>query len=277
MGDTKLDHVALAVWHWSDARAALIDRLGGRFLGGVRMAAYSPCQIGYANGMRVELLEPGTDSSSFLARFLARSGAGPHHVTFKVDDIRVAVKRARDAGLQVVGERLDNPSWQEAFLHPSSTGVGFVIQLAQSDINPGAAMASVPGAVSAADAGLASAAVSGTAAPPEPASIPFFAAAVPDLDDATALLTQVLHGQAGDERSDGATRFRELSWQADTARIVLIDPADDPRAATPPVGIQALAVTAGAAPGFPAESHLDGWDVTPVIPELGVRLLTQTR
>jgi catechol 2,3-dioxygenase-like lactoylglutathione lyase family enzyme len=277
MGDTRLDHVALAVRRWSDARAALVDRLGGRFLGGVRMATYSPCQLGFANGMRVELLEPGTDDSSFLARFIARSGAGPHHVTFKVDDIRVAIKRARDAGLQVVGERLDNPAWQEAFLHPTSTGVGFVIQLAQSDINPGAAMATAPGSVSAADAGLSPAATLGSDAAPEQVSIPFFAAAVPDLDDATALLTEVLHGQAGDERTDGATRFRELSWQADTARILLTESTDGPPLATPLAGIQALAITASETPDFPTESHLDGWDVTPVIPELGVRLLTRIR
>jgi methylmalonyl-CoA/ethylmalonyl-CoA epimerase len=275
MGDTRLDHVALAVWRWSDARTALVDRLGGRFLGGLRMAAYSPCQLAFANGMRVELLEPGTDDSSFLARFIARSGAGPHHVTFKVDDIRVAIKRARDAGLQVVGERLGDSSWQEAFLHPNSTGIGFVIQLAQSDFNPATAMASAPGSVSAAEAGLAPA--EAEAAAPESAAIPFFTSAVPDLADATALLTEILHGQAGEERSDGATRFREFSWQADTARIVLTESTDDPPAATPPVGIHALAVTAGAAPGFPIESHLDGWDVTPVLPELGVRLLTQIR
>jgi methylmalonyl-CoA/ethylmalonyl-CoA epimerase len=269
MGDTRLDHVALAVWRWSDARAALVDKLGGRWSGGVRMAEYNPCQLAFANGMRVELLEPGTDGSSFLARFLARSGAGPHHVTFKVDDIRVAIRRARDAGLQVVRERLGNPVWQEAFLHPRSTGVGFVIQLAQSEITPGSAMASAPGAISAADAGLGPAG--------EPASIPFFSVAVPDLDDATALLTQVLHGQAGEQGSDHGVRFRVVSWQADTARIVLTESTDDPQAEIPPVGIQALAVTAGADPGFPAESHIDGWDVTPVLPELGVRLLTKIR
>jgi catechol 2,3-dioxygenase-like lactoylglutathione lyase family enzyme len=243
--------------------------------------------------MRVELLEPGTDDASFLARFLARSGAGPHHVTFKVDDIRVAIRRARDAGLQIVRERLDNPAWQEAFLHPRSTGVGFVIQLAQSDIAPGAAMASAPGAVGAAEAGLSPTVVPETAATPATpkaatsASIPFFSAAVPDLDDATALLTEVLHGQAGDEGTHHGVRFRVVSWQADTAHIVLtesrpaesVPPAatEDPRAETPPVGITALAATAGADPGLTAEDHIDGWDVTPVLPELGVRLLTKIR
>jgi catechol 2,3-dioxygenase-like lactoylglutathione lyase family enzyme len=309
MGDTRLDHVALAVWRWSDARATLVDQLGGRWSGGVRMAEYSPCQLAFANGMRVELLQPGTDDSSFLARFLARSGAGPHHVTFKVDDLSAAIRRARNAGLQIVRERRDNPAWQEAFLHPRSTGVGFVIQLAQSDIAPGAAMASAPGAVSAAAAGLSPSApglspstapglspsaeqapalspaaeqapapaAAAARAPAEPASIPFFTAAVPDLDDATALLTEVLHGTAGDEGGEAGVRFRVVSWQADTARIVLTEGNDGPAAETPPPGIQALAVTAGADPGFPAENHVVGWDATPLIPELGVRLLTKFR
>lgn len=304
MGDTRLDHVALAVWRWSDARATLVDKLGGRWMGGVRMPEYNPCQLAFVNGMRVELLEPGTDGSSFLTRFLARSGAGPHHVMFKVDDIRVAIRRARDAGLQIVRERLGNPAWQEAFLHPRSTGVGFVIQLAQSDVAPEAAMASAPGAVSAAEAGLSPTVVSGSTVVPEtaaapatpnaaaPASIPFFSVAVPDLDDTTALLTEVLHGQAVIEGADHGVRFRVMSWQTDTARIVLTEsvpaegiaaknvPAaaiDDPRAETPPAGITALAATAGADPGFPAENHIDGWDVTPVLPELGVRLLTKFR
>jgi methylmalonyl-CoA epimerase len=292
MGDTRLDHVALAVRRWSDARATLVDKLGGRWMGGVRMPEYNPCQLAFANGMRVELLEPGTDDASFLARFLARSGAGPHHVTFKVDDIRVAIRRARDAGLQIVRERLDNPAWQEAFLHPRSTGVGFVIQLAQSDIAPGAAMASASGAVSATEAGLSPTGVSkSTGVLPErpaspdaatSASIPFFSAAVPDIDDATALLTEVLHGQAVVEGTDHGVHFRVVSWQADTARIVLTESVptaatDGSRAETPPVGITALAATVGTDPCLPAENHIDGWDVTPVLPELGVRLLTKVR
>ena len=277
MSDTRLDHVALAVWRWSDARAALVDRLGGRWLGGVRMAAYNPCQLGYANGMRVELLEPGTDGGSFLPRFLARSGAGPHHVTFKVDDIRVAIGRARDAGLQIVGERFDHPAWQEAFLHPRSTGVGFVIQLAQAQLNPAVAMAAAPNSVSADEAGLSQPAGADGAPAQESAAIPFLSAAVPDLDDATALLTEVLHGQAGAASSHEGTRLRTVAWQDDTARIVLTQIEPDGQATPEPAGIRALAATAVADPGFAADSQVSGWSVSPVIPELGIRLLTKTR
>lgn len=258
--DTRLDHVALAVRRWSDARAVLVEGLGGRWLGGVRMPEYSPGQLSFANGMRVELLEPGPDSSSFLNRFVERSGAGPHHVTFKVDDIRAAIARVRDAGFEIVRERLDNPGWQEAFLHPKSTGIGFVIQLAQSAIDPGQAMSSSRTSVDAAGAGLAN--ETGT----EAAAIPFFTAAVPDLARATEILTELLHGRVTGEGSHDGGRYRSVSWQPDTASIVLTTGA--------PAGITAIAAT-GAKPGLPVDRAIDGWAVTPVIPELGVRLLTR--
>lgn len=267
MGDTKLDHVALAVRRWSDARAVLVEGLGGQWLGGVRMREYNPGQLSFANGMRVELLEPGPDSSSFLNRFVERSGAGPHHVTFKVDDIRAAIKRARDAGIEVIRERLDNPEWQEAFLHPKSTGIGFVIQLAQSAIDPGKAMSSSRASVTAEDAGMAN------SAPGETAAIPFFTAAVPDLAGATEILTDLLHGQVTGEGSTDAVSYRSVSWQPDGASIVLTTGGADGDG-TPPVGIKAIAAT-GTKPGLPVDRVVDGWALTPVITELGVRLLTQ--
>ena len=267
MGDTKLDHVALAVRRWSDARAVLVEGLGGRWLGGVRTPEYNPGQLSFANGMRVELLEPGPHSSSFLNRFVERSGAGPHHVTFKVDDIRAAIKRARDAGFEIVRERLDNPTWQEAFLHPKSTGVGFVIQLAQTTIDPQKAMSSSPASVDADGAGLAN--ETGT----EAAAIPFFTAAVPDLASATKILTELLHGRVTGEGSYDGVSYRSVSWQQETASIVLTTGGAN-GVGTPTIGIKAIAAT-GTKPGLPVDRVADGWVVTPVIAELGVRLLTQ--
>jgi methylmalonyl-CoA epimerase len=266
MGDTRLDHVALAVRRWRDARAVLVEGLGGHWLGGIRMPEYNPGQLSFANGMRVELLEPGPDSSSFLNRFVERGGAGPHHVTFKVDDIRAAIKRARDAGVEIVRERLDNPGWQEAFLHPKSTGIGFVIQLAQSTIDPGKSMSSARTSVSAEDAGMAN------AAPDEAAAIPFFTAAVPDLAGATKILTGLLHGRVTGEGTHDGVSYRSVSWQPDGASIVLTTGGAD--GMTPPAGIKAIAAT-GTKPGLPVDRVVDGWTLTPVIAGLGVRLLTQ--
>jgi methylmalonyl-CoA epimerase len=267
MSDTRLDHVALAVRRWSDARAVLVEGLGGHWLGGVRTPEYNPGQLSFANGMRVELLEPGPDSSSFLNRFVEKTGAGPHHVTFKVDDIRAAITRVRDTGFEVIRERLGNPGWQEAFLHPKSTGIGFVIQMAQSTIDPGKAMSSSRTSVSAEDAGMAN------AAPGESAAIPFFTAAVPDLAGATKILTDLLHGRVTGEGTRDGVSYRSVSWQPDGASIVLTTGGTDGDTA-PPIGIKAIAAT-GAKPGLPVDRVVDGWALTPVIAELGVRLLTQ--
>jgi catechol 2,3-dioxygenase-like lactoylglutathione lyase family enzyme len=267
MGDTQLDHVALAVRRWSDARAVLVEALGGQWVGGVRTPEYNPGQLSFANGMRVELLEPGPDTSSFLNRFVARSGAGPHHVTFKVDDIRAAIKHARDAGFEITRERLDDPGWQEAFLHPKSTGIGFVIQMAQSTIDSGKAMSSARGSISAEDAGLAN------GAPGEAAAIPFFTAAVPDLASATEILSGLLHGQVTGEGSSDGVSYRSVSWQPGGASIVLTTGGADGDG-TPPIGIKAIAAT-GTKPDLPVDRVAGGWALTPVIAELGVRLLTQ--
>jgi hypothetical protein len=86
--------------------------------------------------MAIELLEPwNTEANDFLARFLDRNGEGPHHLTFKTDDIKRELDRAADAGYHPVGVNIDNPWWKEAFIHPKETG-NTVVQIAQSGIEP---------------------------------------------------------------------------------------------------------------------------------------------
>lgn len=127
-----LDHVALA----AESRAVLEPRYAGQ-LGGVAIAGGpSPGfvwgQFEYANGMVVELLEPDRiEENDFLRRFLDRSGPGPHHLTFKVPDLRAALGTAGAAGYTPVGMDDTDPRWKEAFLHPKDAP-GVVIQLAES-------------------------------------------------------------------------------------------------------------------------------------------------
>jgi catechol 2,3-dioxygenase-like lactoylglutathione lyase family enzyme len=86
--------------------------------------------------LRIELLEPfNVEVNDFLKRFIAANGEGPHHLTFKTDDIRRELDRARDAGYTPVGVNLEVPFWQEAFIHPKEAG-GTVVQIAQSEFGP---------------------------------------------------------------------------------------------------------------------------------------------
>lgn len=133
----QLDHVAIALHDVSETLRALVGDFGARLLMGGQNVGFRALQVRLGDdGMRIELIEPwATEHSDFLVRFLADRGEGPHHLTFKTDDIVRDVERAEDAGYEPVGVRLDNPSWREAFLHPRQA-MGTVVQLAQSDMDP---------------------------------------------------------------------------------------------------------------------------------------------
>ena len=84
------------------------------------------------DGMTIELLEPwDVEQNDFLARFLRSSGPGPHHFTFKANDIEAELERFQSLGFDPVGVNFSNDFWREFFIHPKQ-GHGPVIQIAQS-------------------------------------------------------------------------------------------------------------------------------------------------
>jgi catechol 2,3-dioxygenase-like lactoylglutathione lyase family enzyme len=130
-----LDHVALATRDVTPALELFVGELGGLVLFGGHGPGFRPMQVRLGDaseGMNVELLEPwDTHRNDFLERFLARNGEGPHHLTFKVPDLGVALERARSAGFAPVGIDVSDPNWKEAFLHPREAH-GTVVQLAEA-------------------------------------------------------------------------------------------------------------------------------------------------
>lgn len=127
-----LDHVAHAVPRWQDAWTRYAVDLGARWKSGGAGVGFSPAQLSFGNGARLELLMPGNvEDDDFLARFLDRHGPGPHHLTFKVPDLDVALAAATAAGYSPIGIDRSEPGWQEAFLSPREA-TGVVVQLAQA-------------------------------------------------------------------------------------------------------------------------------------------------
>jgi methylmalonyl-CoA/ethylmalonyl-CoA epimerase len=116
----------------ADGLAVYAGALAGEWMSSGLGIGFSPAQVRYANGMKVELLAPhAVDQNDFLRRFLDRHGPGAHHYTFKVPDILAAIAAAEDAGYAVVNTDLRDPTWKETFLHPK-TACGIVVQLAES-------------------------------------------------------------------------------------------------------------------------------------------------
>lgn len=77
----------------------------------------------------VELLEPdGPDTP--VGKFLARRGAGIHHICFAVDDLDATLDKCRAAGVRLIDEspRVGAEGKRIVFVHPSSTG-GILVEL----------------------------------------------------------------------------------------------------------------------------------------------------
>jgi methylmalonyl-CoA/ethylmalonyl-CoA epimerase len=127
----RLDHVAFAVPEVAGVVPLVVGELGGRERGAGPGYGFRFWQWEFAGGGALEILEPDGPPGGFLHRFLAARGAGPHHLTFKVPDLRDAMRRARDLGHDVVGFDDSSPAWQEAFLHPRHAQ-GTVVQLVES-------------------------------------------------------------------------------------------------------------------------------------------------
>jgi catechol 2,3-dioxygenase-like lactoylglutathione lyase family enzyme len=127
-----LDHVAVAVEHHHDAFPRYAGDLGGRWLSGGFGLGFSPGQLRYDNGMKVELLRPyRVEENDFLRRFLDRNGPGPHHLTFKVPDLDAVLSKAETSGFDPINVDRSDADWQEAFLHPKAVP-GVLIQIAQA-------------------------------------------------------------------------------------------------------------------------------------------------
>lgn len=268
ISDIDLDHVAVAAERQLDAWPRWMVDLGGRWLGGGATIGFSSAQVAYRNDMHLEVLEPHqVELNDFLRRFLDRSGPGPHHLTYKVEDLRAALVEVEAAGLTPVGVSFENPMWMEAFLHPKSSH-GIVVQLAQSgfddeeeDWEGGTPRPVVP-----------------PTRLERPAALARVVHLVADLDAALGLFEGVLAGTRVDEGHDELGRFVELGWPG-PGRVRLVAPTDPAAVAwlgDRPGRLHHLRFALDAPGGVPdAVERGDGtWEVAPER-NLGTRLVLE--
>jgi methylmalonyl-CoA/ethylmalonyl-CoA epimerase len=67
-----------------------------------------------------------------IARYLDRNGPGIHHLALDTEDVRAALDRAREHGIERIDEEPRPGAWGHdvAFLHPGSTG-GVLIEFVE--------------------------------------------------------------------------------------------------------------------------------------------------
>ena len=197
--DIDLDHVAVAVERQAEAWPRYGGDLPSRWVGGGGTAGFWSAQVEYANGMKVEVLEPHlVEQNDFLRRFLDRNGPGPHHLTFKVKDIRGALSLAEAAGYRPVGVNLENEWWMEAFLHPKDAP-GVVVQLAESGDDGDWGGDPTPDWFP-------------DARTDHPATLVHVAHAVGDLDEGRRLFVGLLAGREVGAGESGGVGWLDLAW-----------------------------------------------------------------
>lgn len=134
----KLDHVAIAAPDHRPVLRAMTGELGALVLSGGTppRSGFRAMQVRLGRGqagMTVEILEPHrAEHNDFLQRFVAATGGGVHHITFKTDDVAAERERLLALDIEPVGVNFAG-GWKEMFIHPRD-GHGTVIQIAQSDL-----------------------------------------------------------------------------------------------------------------------------------------------
>lgn len=128
----KIEHIGIAVKSLDEAIPVYEKLLNsecykveGVESEGVKTAFFS---IGES---KIELLE-ATNKDSPIAKYLAKKGAGMHHIAYDVEDIYSEIDRLQEEGFQLIQASPKNGADNKliAFLHPKSTA-GTLVELCQ--------------------------------------------------------------------------------------------------------------------------------------------------
>jgi methylmalonyl-CoA epimerase len=120
----RIDHIGVAVHELEPSLELWRDRL---------QLSVAHREVVAEQGVEAVLLDVGENHVELLAplgedtpigRFLAKRGAGLHHVAYQVADIDATLSMLKSAGVRLIDElpRVGIRASRVAFLHPTATG-----------------------------------------------------------------------------------------------------------------------------------------------------------
>lgn len=125
---SQIDHIAIAVTSISQVREFYESALGLKITHvedmperGIRTAFIS------VGNTKIELIEP-LNSQSEISTFLAKRGAGIHHIAFKTDNVDELTSHLREHDVRPIYEtaRSGAHNTRVNFIHPKETGGALV-------------------------------------------------------------------------------------------------------------------------------------------------------
>jgi len=127
-----LDHVGIAIEGLDDALGFYRDVLGLELESSEDVAAQRVrAHFLPAGAPKLELLEAMSPDSA-IAKYLAKRGAGLHHIAFAVSDLHAALAELKVRGVRLIDEQ-PRPGAEGAlvaFIHPSAAR-GVLVELKQ--------------------------------------------------------------------------------------------------------------------------------------------------
>jgi methylmalonyl-CoA epimerase len=132
----KIHHIAVIVDRLDPALAFWRDTLG-LDLEVVEEMAHDRVRIAFlpVGESKIELVEP-TDDTTGVARFLAKSGEGFHHVCFEVENLAETLLRLEIDGVELIDTApRKGAEGPVAFLHPRSCH-GVLVELIEAPGGP---------------------------------------------------------------------------------------------------------------------------------------------
>lgn len=127
-----INHVAVVVADMEKSLSFWRDALGME-LHELRDVPAEKSQVAFlpVAGAEVELVMPTSDDSG-IAKYLAKHGAGMHHICLEVDDIDGMLSQLKQKAIRLINEeaRTATDGKKYVFIHPESTG-GVLVELYQ--------------------------------------------------------------------------------------------------------------------------------------------------
>ena len=128
-----ISHIAIAVNNLDRACAFYHDIMGGEIVNRHKIdhQKVEVAFVKFGGHTKIELLCP-TDDDSPVGRFLAKHGAGLHHICFETDSIEQQMAYLEDHGVKII-DKSPRPGAEHvkiAFAHPSST-LGTLIEISE--------------------------------------------------------------------------------------------------------------------------------------------------
>jgi methylmalonyl-CoA/ethylmalonyl-CoA epimerase len=130
VSDARVAHIGVAVANLEQALSFYRDVLGLQPSTPVTSDGAEIVSVRFG-AVAVELMEPKTPDGP-VAKFIAKRGAGIHHICYRVPDLERALEECRTRGYQLVDEvpRQGAEGHRVAFVHPKDTG-GILLELTE--------------------------------------------------------------------------------------------------------------------------------------------------